>query len=85
MKAKYIVFDFDDTLVLSMHLWDKLDELCVKKLNLDIDLTKYKDKFHGFTLDNIAKFVKTEFKLEKSEDEIKNVWLETMRELFEDV
>lgn len=65
MKA--ILFDLDDTLIESMHVWEIAITHLFKTLQIDMDIKEARDIFHKMKLSEVLTYIKNRFDLSVDE------------------
>ncbi len=71
MKA--ILFDLDDTLIESMHVWSNAITYLFKQIRVDMDFQRGKDLFTKMTFHEVLRFIQKEFDVPYSFDELHNI------------
>lgn len=76
-----VIFDLDGTLVDSMGMWHKIDEIYLKKKGMETpnDLTKIVE---GMSFTETATYFKKRFALEDTVESIKAEWTEMMYDVY---
>ena len=75
-SIKGVIFDLDGTLVDSMWIWTKIDLDFIQALNLDTTPDEIMTNVAHFSFHETARYFRSKFKIEKSIEEIKSLWID---------
>ncbi|MCX7885299.1 MAG: HAD family phosphatase [Caloramator sp.] len=83
-NVKAVIFDMDGTIIDSMWVWKQIDIDYLKKRGIPLpeDLQK---TIEGLSFTETAIYFKNRFSIKESIDEIKNEWLDMLKEYYESV
>lgn len=76
-----VIFDLDGTLVDSMWVWAKIDEVYLGERNIEVPQDMEKD-LEGMSFTETAAYFKERFALEDSVEEIKEAWNQLALEFY---
>ncbi len=81
MKKKLLIFDFDGTLVDSLPLWQKVDDIFFNERR-GIQYSIEDIDFRPMSIEEAAKATKEVYKVEESIEEIIQEWVDIVNELY---
>lgn len=76
------IFDMDGTLIDSMGIWEKVDFDFLSKRNIAVPADILK-QIEGLSFDDTAVYFKEKFSLSDEIEDIKNEWLDMVRDYYE--
>lgn len=82
-RIKGCIFDLDGTLLDSMHIWQEVDRKYLSRFGIKFD-PKFSEEIKHLTFNESAKYFIDKFHIQKSEEEIKNDWIEMVEEEYRD-
>ena len=80
---KYAVFDFDGTLVKSMHVWRNINKEVLGSYGVQTDIAQYQSEIAGFAMPDTVRYTIKKFNLDTTPEELKAQFMERAERAYE--